>query len=811
VIPQDLLYFELSIIEQKLFFMKLNSLLLIFLFTISASSLFSQALSENFSLIVSEPAGIAGSYDMNATHVFGPGPCAIGTVSGEVVLAAAGEDTEACENVVALGLDVDGKIALIDRGSCDFIEKVNVVQQFGAIAAIICNNVENDTLFTFGASEESLAAINITIPTFSMRLRDCTTLKTEIAGGITAVAERLPVGFIDDNSDDEVFWSEDFAGGFNGWTPEGLFCGNGQDPGGALWQWRSGGRLGEGRFTNPATEMISKSACDGFIVFDSDFLDNAGTDMFTDADAGIVGAGDCTTPHEGIITSPSIDLSATGAAAGDFIGLKFSQTGRQFLSTFLVEWSTDGGTTWDEREVNNEVEANDVFGNIQRFPLSGVTSSDNLILRFRFFQDYYTWGIDDVELIKFVGINAQIENTFYTPLSAIVPITHADADTFAFSTDVINNGAEPIDVRLDIEVVKVLSGLVVHTDEATETGIPAGDTVTVTVEDLWVPNEIDTGAYRIDYDLTVLNGNEADTGDNSESFFFAISEGEFGKALGIDVTALPYRASEDDQWGLGAVFPTANGVGRFAAEEINFSVFTPDGATLQNFIAEVALLKMVATDLGPLPNDFDRQNNSYLSHPNLEVVFQTTHVFSANDNIENVTIDLSGQGIDPLEAGTRYVVMVFFDDNNTSSIGSPNNDLFLLADDSTPMSGTLLYLPDRSPSWFTGFTGFTPAPLISLGIALTSPVDEVALPDEVFKAFPNPAHDFINAQLDFQEPTDVSLIIANIEGRILSVQNENSVTKRDVQLDVSIIPNGTYLLRVATNEGTKTTQIIVQH
>jgi len=762
---------------------------------------------ENFSLIVSEPASVAGSYDMNSNHLFGLGSCA-SEVDGIVALGSSGTDTEACPGP-GLDLDVEGQIALVDRGTCDFLEKAEAAQSFGAIAIIICNNVAEDSLLIFGLGDGDDVAARanaITIPAFSMRMRDCTTLKAEIANGIVATAQRESGGFFDPDSDDEVFYSEDFTGGLNGWTAEGLFCGEGADPGGALWTWKSGGRLSEGAFSNPSLEMISNDPCTGFFVFDSDFLDSDGIN---------VGAGDCPVLHEGIITSPPIDLATLGAQEGDFIGIKFSQVGRQFDAIHVVEWSTDGGENWNEREVNRlniDVERDDLFGGIQRFPLNGVNSSDNLLIRFRFALDYYVWGIDDVQIIKFVGINAQIENTFYTPLSTIVPITHADADTFVFITDVINSGVEEIDVRLDVEVVKVNTGLVVHEDNATLNGLESGDTMNIVVENFWVPNEIDTGLYSINYDVVVVNGDESNVDDNSETFFFAITEGLFGKALDIDRTAIRYRSTAEEQWGVAAQFPTANGVGRFAAEDISFGVFTPDGETLENFIAEVALLKMVGTSPGYFPADFDNTNNSYLNHPNFEVVYRTTHVFSDGAAVEFVNLDLSNEGIDLLEAGTRYFVMVFFDNNTTSRIGVANSELTMIADDAIPMSGVYAYLPDNSnTAWIPGFAGVNPAPLIAMGIALTSPVDEVPLPDEVFKAFPNPANDFVTAQLNFQEPTDVSLIIANIEGRILSVQNEKSLTNRNVQLDVSSIPNGSYLLRVSTSEGTKTTQIIVQH
>jgi len=763
---------------------------------------------ENFNLIVSAPASVAGTYDLSSTSAFGAEDCA-SEISGELALANAGTDTEACASARAIGLDVEGKIALVDRGTCNFIEKAEVVQDFGAIALIICNNEANDTLIGLGASAEDLEAINITIPAFAMRRSDCTTLKAEITNGIMVSTERLDFGFVDQNDDDVVLFTETFTGGLNGWETEGIFCGNGADASNALWEWRDGGDLGRGLFGNPSLEMLSTTPCDGFVVFDSDLLDSDEIDL---------GAGPCPVFQEGTITSPVIDLSAV-PEAGELIGVKFTQGIRPFDAEFFVEWTTDGGANWEQLQINTDLEANESSFGLQRFPLSGVTGDDQLQIRFRFARDYYFWAIDDIQIINFTGINAKINDAFYTPLSFATPITHADTDTFLFATDVINNGALPIDVRFSVNIFNDNTDELVHADSVDFNNIQPQDTAFIAIQDdsgnarLWVPNDIEVGLYRMDYYIEVLGEEETNLTDNFTTFYFSITEGLFAKGGASPRTAFRY-AGADDQWGIGSYFKTANGVGKFKAEVIEFGTFiSGQDATMENFIAEVALLKQVGLQETFFPEGFENENNSYLNHPNFETIYQGTHVFSVDTSaVEFVSIDLTTQGIDDLEPGTGYVVMIFFDDNTTSTAGLPNKDLALVADDLVDMSGVYLYLPDRNPSWYTGFSGFTPpGPVVALGISLTSPVDEIPLPENTLIAYPNPVGQFLSADLSFDKPTDVSLIVANIEGRIMSVQNIPNVTKDTYPVDVTGFANGTYMLRVSTQEGTKTIPIVVQH
>ena len=82
-------------------------------------------------------------------------------LSGQLVLVEDEVDdiNDACEAPFVNADAIRGRIALINRGTCFFVEKVKRAQDAGAIAAVVVNNVEgNDTIIMSGVDPE------ITIP-----------------------------------------------------------------------------------------------------------------------------------------------------------------------------------------------------------------------------------------------------------------------------------------------------------------------------------------------------------------------------------------------------------------------------------------------------------------------------------------------------------------------------------------------------------------------------------------------------------------------------------------------------------------------
>ncbi len=146
-----------------------------------------------------KPSGSLNILQGGATYTpgfasFGPGQFEI---TGDVVLAA---DADAPLNDICSPIvnDVNGKIALIDRGACSFESKAAEAQKAGAIAVIIANH-------TAGAPAPDMPGGGnmpaVTIPILSVTLEDGKTIKDSLSSTVTATLSRMtgvrPDGTID--------------------------------------------------------------------------------------------------------------------------------------------------------------------------------------------------------------------------------------------------------------------------------------------------------------------------------------------------------------------------------------------------------------------------------------------------------------------------------------------------------------------------------------------------------------------------------------------------------------------------------------
>lgn len=103
-------------------------------------------------LSVSTPGSLVGNY-IAVPAGFGPALPQNG-ISGELLLAQDGTNP-ARDGCQAIENEIEGAIALIERGSCNFTEKVINVQNAGAIAAVIFQNTNEDP-FIMGGEDDSI-------------------------------------------------------------------------------------------------------------------------------------------------------------------------------------------------------------------------------------------------------------------------------------------------------------------------------------------------------------------------------------------------------------------------------------------------------------------------------------------------------------------------------------------------------------------------------------------------------------------------------------------------------------------------------
>lgn len=123
------------------------------------------------SFVVNSPGGITGAYSTAAAS-FGPSNF---NISGNLVLVDDGTApiTDACQDLTE---NLTGSIALIDRGICHFSCKVERAQSQGAIAAIVCNNVEGNP-FNMGYGD---CGDNVSIPSMMISQSDCDIIKANL-------------------------------------------------------------------------------------------------------------------------------------------------------------------------------------------------------------------------------------------------------------------------------------------------------------------------------------------------------------------------------------------------------------------------------------------------------------------------------------------------------------------------------------------------------------------------------------------------------------------------------------------------------
>ena len=124
-------------------------------------------------LTVNSPAPIAGDYPASGA-AFGPAATVAGvTADLEEVNDGTGTTTDGCEALVGF---TAGRIALIDRGSCPFVQKVNNAQTAGAVAAIIVNNTAGSA-FTLGGTDPA-----VVIPSGMITMAQAATIRAELPG-----------------------------------------------------------------------------------------------------------------------------------------------------------------------------------------------------------------------------------------------------------------------------------------------------------------------------------------------------------------------------------------------------------------------------------------------------------------------------------------------------------------------------------------------------------------------------------------------------------------------------------------------------
>ena len=76
--------------------------------------------------------------------------------------------------------------------------------------------------------------------------------------------------------------------------------------------------------------------------------------------------------------------------------------------------------------------------------------------------------------------------------------------------------------------------------------------------------------------------------------------------------------------------------------------------------------------------------------------------------------------------------------------------------------------------------------------------------------FPNPADDVLNMNLVFGTPQEATITIVNMAGQVLNTINTGVTTNYNNAIDISALPAGVYMARVASGNQSTIRNFIVE-
>ena len=313
-----------------------------------------------------------------------------------------------------------------------------------------------------------------------------------------------------------TIWSEDFASGIPGtWANSGTDKNNITHAG--MWKYTHTGNAGS---FSTASTLYSPSAANGFIIFDSDLLDNGG------GPSGAQGAGIAPSPQRGYLQTAA--FSCTGHS---HVYLEFYQNFLNYSAKPRIIVSN--GTISDTIEVNTTLDyefARTTNPSLQHFDISHAAANQAAVtLTFLWDKgDYYYWMLDDIKVMDAPANDLAItragsyDYTVY-PLSQV--------DSIGYYARVQNTGtvSQP---NSKVGIIVKQGTSVVFTD-ASSAGItiPYGVDSPLIGTNAWLPNQV-TGRYDC-YINTFSDSVDAYKYNNNDTSHFYINDSIYAIDNGI--------------------------------------------------------------------------------------------------------------------------------------------------------------------------------------------------------------------------------------------------------------------------------------
>ena len=483
------------------------------------------------------------------------------------------------------------------------------------------------------------------------------------------------------------------------------------------------------------------------------------------------------------ITSSTIDLSSYTQPA---ITISFNQRFRHFnYDETYVEMSQDGGVTWAySQQVNAEEATNGTSLQNNLSLIVPVSPSPNTKIRFRWSSntdsdDYgsgYGWMIDDVKLIEpyadeftltkvWTGDIVQKFDYYSTPLTQVIPMT--------VGAVISNMGATSQTKAVSIEILQGTTSVYTATENIT---ILSGVTDTLWHTSTFTPAA--NGVYTVKFSLPT----DAITTNNTQSENFEVTQNIYGHNFPILGTSFFGFNTLDAEIGMGNLYEI-NANQQLNGINVQFATGTTPTSEVRCELWEV--LTNIQADMNFITDV------TYTVPSPLNISTPTTIAFSSPAQ---------------MEAGKLYMVILktYQDATNTLRIRSS-----IKGDDDF---STIGYGPFAEGGVVNYFTSWGESPYISLNFDPTIGINETTNEISGVSIYPNPSSSSANLEMNIATPSEVSIQVTDLSGKIVATQNLGFLPlgKNQTTIQSASFNNGLYYVTISSN-GTSVTKKFIKN
>jgi hypothetical protein len=479
-------------------------------------------------------------------------------------------------------------------------------------------------------------------------------------------------------------------------------------------------------------------------------------------------AGGNATQNASIVFNQNIDLTSEANVL-----LKFEQSHRRYAESTYVLWSTNGGTTWNEVEVNGDMATNTNTTNPATLQLNlsnEIGGHDSVRIGFKYTGNFdWFWAIDDVKITTPDDHDVALSGLYWGSTGAwgarlpYYQIPTAQVTAIDFSGVIANNGMVNQNATFGVQAGA-------YVGSSAPTLIPAFSSDTADCIASFTPATANAT-------ITVNAGVQIDSTDATPA------DNTIAGAATIKINPNVYARDLDDiasgSYNQGFGFEVGNIFDVYAADELSaIDVYIHPGA---NVGAEM-YVKLYSIDAQT--GDFVFVDES------------APYTLGANDVDALLTLPLQG-GAFTLNAGEPYLVVA-----GSNGDGGATDDL-IVGTCGVSEAQTTFYLDLTDNTWY--YT--TATPMVRMNFSNAS-VNENSLLNS-FNVSPNPAAGSATIALSGKAGADATISIVDVTGKEVYNTLVSSLNgTATVEVNTAAFGNGMYLVNVYSN-GTKSSKKLI--